>query len=516
MTCADGMLDWQQRLHVPLNEEKLCQPLFAKAVLTACDVLRPSLKSDASASACALVIGPPHSGKSMLTRLAIKKLQDEIRASGHEIVVIQLSGLLHSTPARAWQQLSKQLVEWNANCLLESALPSKMSALDMDADGNGNSQDRNTDDIANRYRDAVQPILARIKETGCGLLLVLDEVHRFANADPLAQTVLYSLLNLLQDRSLRAACIAQTPYIDVTDLLEKRVLSRLSHRKIVVPLVDSSQLIMDFLNEALLSHSIEPRLERSPVPTPLKRRSGRARSVSRTRGVGRRPSRGRESSVAINPQDEKRFAVIKQVLKDDRLRLAIDRHLSRTRIVAPILRAIDSALTLTLGANDLNDDFQSITEEAVSIACDSLMVHDGTNDALSSLTQVQLALLVALRRVEAARFAGTRRDGTDAPERASRIVFTDVYAEYQKLGRMDDGRLAELDVSQCVVELPVAQRAWELLIESGIVMRTGTGPRDSRPVYCAVAAVQIESAVDKNTASSAALRNWARRNVTAC
>lgn len=500
------MDNWRQRLHVPNTVDQLRQPLFSQAVTTACEVLRPSLASDQASSASLLVIGPPASGKSLLTRLVVKKLQDDIICSPRQLVVIQLTGLIHSTPSRAWQQLSQELFMWYEASLRGSAetvdARMKNAAAEL-----LNGSDTEMQDVS-RYQDAVQPALRRIKKTGSALLLVLDELHRFVNADPLAQTVLYSLLNLLQDQSLKAACVAQTTHIDVTDLLEKRVLSRLSHRKIVVPLPDSPQNVIDFISTALLPPSVRP--------VRPSRRRGRGNSRSPARGASR-GGRLSETSYVADIPDATFGVVVELLLQQDTFKERVKRQLARTRVIAPLLRAVDAALSLTeVEDGDGKRNPSLIVKEALSIMQDALRESDASYEAIMSLTQVQLALLIALRRVESARVATKKREGADGFDKTSRIVFLDVYTEYRKLGRMDEGRLAELDVSQSVVELPVAQRAWELLIESGIVVRTGAGPRDGRPIYCAVAAAQVDNAIDKHSGSSTVLKNWAKRAVSKC
>lgn len=477
------MAYWRNKLHRPESSEDLYQEKFSKAVRTACDVLSPSIDDKDASSACVLLIGPPSSGKSLLTRLLIDKLE---HITHREVVVVHLTGLLHSTPTRAWQQLARVLIDWyESQCRTNDAIsPDDLIGV--------NGKDENDADKVDQYRDAMTPALHHLKNSGAALLLVLDQLHRFASADPLAQTVLYSLFNLLQDRSLRAACVAQTSYIDVTDLLEKRVLSRLSHRKIIVPLIESSDQVICFLSTALAP----------VVANQSASRRSRGRELSRERGR-------KGGSV----HDSLHF-LAKELLEHDEFATIVRTHMARTRVIAPILRAVDAALTMTAPSEDAAGS--SAVSNALRIVQSSLSSGDSTVDTVTSLTHLQLSLLVALRRVEGARIAAaTRKEGDNSSvEKGLRLVFGDVFSEYCKLGQMDDGRMAEQDLAQSVADRPVAERAWEVLIESGIVVRTGTGPRDSRPVYCAIAVTQIDAAFDKHVDSLTVLKNWAKRAVT--
>lgn len=484
------MEDWRERLHQPSSPEDLQQPNFTQALDTACNVLTPSLTRESASSACALLIGPPSSGKSLFTRLLIDKLQE---TTSQNLVVVSLSGLLHSKPARAWHHLAHSLINWFEESHQTTSAPSNPVSS-----GNSNDVDAdNTDDI-DRYQCAIQPALQHLKDTGTALLLVLDQLHRFASSDPLAQTVLYSLFNLLQDRSLKAACVAHTSYIDVTDLLEKRVLSRLSHRKIIIPLVESSAEVLDFISTALA-----PLIKNSSPP--LSRGRGRSRGKRRGSGTGRNTT---PAPIAISH-------VVTHLLQQGDFAAIVDHHLARTRLISPILRAVDAALTMTNEADDQETALLA-TDRARATIQDALMSGDSTLDTITSLTQLQLSLLVALRRVEGLKLTAARKDsgGIGSADKNMRIVFRDVFIEYGKLGHMDGGRMAERDLAQTVVERSVAERAWELLIESGIVVRTGAGPRDSRPVFCAVAAAHVDAALDKHPASSAVLRNWAKMAIT--
>lgn len=506
------MKGWRKRLHHPKSVEDLQQKEFNDVVSSTCNVLRPCLMENVSTSVCALIIGAPSSGKSLLTGLVIRQLQQEAKCG---LAVVRLSGLLHNTPAKAFQQVVYQLSAAIA------ALPNTTTVRDFDDENNNantnmNEEDETIVDNEEKIKHLIDPSLDILRSQNCGFLLVLDDIHRFANADPLAQTVLYSLLNLLQDRSLRAACIAQTPFVDVTNLLEKRVLSRLSHSKIVVPLPDSVDNVLGFLRYALIpsaSSSGGSKDGKHAANTNVKaqtttKRRGRARSNSRV-GAG-----GANANALLNEIDVQWKSAVDSLLDHERTRRAIAQHMIRTRVIAPILRAVDAAVLVCIYVTD--SEISIDVNEGVEIIEEYLAVVDTTVEAIMSLTQVELALLFALRRVEAHASSSANEHDSTTASAAKKIVFADVYKEYCKLGRLDEGILAETDVSQPLVERGVAARAWELLVDGGLVVRTGSGPREGRSVYCAVAATQMEQAINKHEASTAVMKHWAKGSVAKC
>lgn len=489
-------IEWRSRLHCPTHVQQLQQPRFEHALRTACQVVLPSLTNLESPSASVVLLGPSSSGKSLLTRFIIDTVSAKIASSsGGQLVVVQLNGLIHSTPTRAWCHVAQTLLDWyRSKC---HGVSDSDSRKYYDIETATNSDDDPA--VVSQLQDTVLPALDHIRKTESGLILVLDHLHRFTSSDPLSQTVLYSLLNFLQDRSLRAACIAQTSIFDITDLLEKRVSSRFSHRKIVMPLIDSYDEIREFLFSALV-----------PISEP----SQTGESIS-SRPGGRGGSRKRASTgkiVQLADPDALR-EVSRTLLTDPRFKDSVNRYLTRSRVVAPILWAVDAALSF-VPHDDKDFNISAAMVKAIAVVIERLGTWDCTEASLTSLTILQLQLLVALCKIEANQVSETargKRDGDAGAAKLARTVFENVYEEYMSLGKMDEGTLAERDVSQNLVDRSVAERAWELLVEGGIVVRTGTGPRDARPVVCSVGKSAVDAAVEKHSGSTTVMRNWARR-----
>lgn len=470
----------------PSTAAALHQPALSRALDDALAVLSPSLTHHAASPASVLLIGPPSSGKSLLTNLLIHALRHRLP---RQLLVVHLSGLLHPTPARAWRHLAHSLLEWHHNRSPSSSPSSPHS--------NGD------DDDISHFQASIQPVLADMRSTSTALLLVFDQLHRFATPDPLAQTVLYSTLNLLQDRSLRAACIAQSTYVDVVDSLEKRVLSRFSHRKIVVPLPADVREVRAFIAAALGEPLAEQDASVTDSDSPALRRSSRSsRSAARPR-------------VSKSRDPRPSTAVAAALLRDERFERVVRRRLARSRVMAPMLRAVDAALQAdACEERGEQADISQRVDVAVDVVRDALDERDAFADALVSLTELQVALVAALRRLErrsARRGGGGGGCGGGVDVTGGRISLRDVYAEYTTMRREDAGRLADVQGGFCAVDFAKAQRAWELLVESGVVVRGGEGgTRDGRRVFCAVGGSEVDLAVQKHASASTVLKQWAR------
>ncbi|KAB8082964.1 hypothetical protein EE612_005000, partial [Oryza sativa] len=137
------------------------------------------------------------------------------------ISVIRLNGMLHSDDNCATKEIARQL------CLEHQLSFSKMA-----------SSDDNTEFMIDMLRE-------------CGLahktiIFVLEEFDLFAQGK---QRLLYSLLDAMQSLTSQAVVIGVSCRLDADQLLEKRVRSRFSHRKLLfVPSsVDSLQRLMEHL-----------------------------------------------------------------------------------------------------------------------------------------------------------------------------------------------------------------------------------------------------------------------------
>ncbi|KAH7657195.1 origin recognition complex subunit 4 protein [Dioscorea alata] len=166
-----------------------------------------------------LLLGPRGSGKISVVELVLADLSAEYPDM---LSVIRLNGLLHSDDNCGLKEIARQL------CLEHQLLFSKMASSD----------------------DNSQFMLDMLRECGLAhktLIFLLDEFDLFAQGK---QRLLYSLLDAMQTLSSQAVAIGVSCRLDADQLLEKRVRSRFSHRKLLfVPLTTEDLKV--FLNHAL-------------------------------------------------------------------------------------------------------------------------------------------------------------------------------------------------------------------------------------------------------------------------
>ncbi|KAK6244296.1 hypothetical protein QUC31_010705 [Theobroma cacao] len=149
-----------------------------------------------------LLLGPRGSGKVAVLELV---LSDLLQQYPEAISVIRLNGLLHGDDNCALKEIARQL------CMEHQLLFSKVASFD----------------------DNSQFLIAMLRECGLAhktIIFVLDEFDLFAQAK---QRLLYSLLDAMQSVTSQAVVIGVSCRLDVDQLLEKRVRSRFSHRKLL-------------------------------------------------------------------------------------------------------------------------------------------------------------------------------------------------------------------------------------------------------------------------------------------
>ncbi|CAI0383313.1 unnamed protein product [Linum tenue] len=217
-----------------LLRSRLCNPSFVfKALSGSPDSNYSKLKFILSSSvteACnnsLLLLGPRGSGKTAVLELVLNDLLEEYPDM---ISVIRLNGLLHNDDNCAFKEISRQL------CVEHHLLFSKMASFD----------------------DNSQFLIAMLRECGLAhktIVFVLEEFDLFAQVKSFyfqgKQRLLYSLLDAMQSITSQAAVIGISCRLDADQLLEKRVRSRFSHRKLLF-LPPSTEIIERLLQHILL------------------------------------------------------------------------------------------------------------------------------------------------------------------------------------------------------------------------------------------------------------------------
>ncbi|KAL3824115.1 hypothetical protein ACJIZ3_020144 [Penstemon smallii] len=149
-----------------------------------------------------LLLGPRGCGKTAVLDLVLEELVEE---HAEMVTVIKLNGLLHSDDNCALKEIARQL------CLENQLLFSKMASFD----------------------DNSLFLLSMLRECGLAhktIIFVLDEFDLFAQGK---QRLLYSLLDAMQSVTSQAVVVGVSCRLDADQLLEKRVRSRFSHRKLL-------------------------------------------------------------------------------------------------------------------------------------------------------------------------------------------------------------------------------------------------------------------------------------------
>ncbi|KAL7110650.1 hypothetical protein ACP275_05G039000 [Erythranthe tilingii] len=149
-----------------------------------------------------LLLGPRGCGKTAVLEIVLEELLKEHPSM---ISVIKLNGLLHSDNNCALKEIARQL------CLEHQLLFSKMASFD----------------------DNSQFLLSMLRECGLAhktIVFVLEEFDLFTQGK---QRLLYSLLDAMQSVTSQAVVVGVSCRLDADQLLEKRVRSRFSHRKLL-------------------------------------------------------------------------------------------------------------------------------------------------------------------------------------------------------------------------------------------------------------------------------------------
>ena len=154
-----------------------------------------------------LLLGPRGSGKSLVLRRA---LRDVTARHGSGVVPVHLSGLVHSDERVALREMARQLDERRGGGT--AALLSRVTEFDALALMAGH--------------------LKHLERTRRSAIFVLDDFDAFAPATR-RQTLLYNLMDALQASAVRAVVVGVSVCVNAAEMLEKRVRSRFSHRRLV-------------------------------------------------------------------------------------------------------------------------------------------------------------------------------------------------------------------------------------------------------------------------------------------
>lgn len=440
-TTAELLASFRSQLFYPSEQVKL--PTLQSTISHLHTLLSTAISTRSSLSL--LLISPPSAGKSIVLNRSLALLPNPP-------ITLQLHGFLHTTPYHAWRSLASQVTDH------EDPLPSSTAEALV----------------------TVNAVLeAKRKQNQC-VLFVFDAFEMFA-CDRDAQSVLYAILNYLQDRNVCAIFIAMSSRFDVTDLLEKRIKSRFAPREIVIPLPNTSNHVIDFLFNVL-----DATIERAPTKKPRKRRR-----LNTRQGM----IEPKESKISQSRKQVRKVA--ETLLQSNQFQSGIDAYLRRSRIMKPILLAFDAAMAFAFEEQVLGTECDSPTDldtrvkKAIDTMWDRLEVHDTQKDIVEEVSAVELALLVSLTKCK-----------------MPKITFSDVYKVYETLGR--ENGMVRGEQTESLVNKSLAEQCWERLVDVGLVFRTGAGPKNRQLVELGVRKNLIDEVLKTHEGASTTMIRWAK------
>lgn len=208
-----------------LLRQRLCDPYFVYSAFKSAPNSNYSklkfLISNTVTEACnnsVLLLGPRGCGKRAVVDMVLEDLKDELP----EIIsAVRLNGLLHSEDNCALKEIARQL------CIENKLLFSKTASFD----------------------DNSQFMIDMLRECGLAhkmIIFVLEEFDLFTQGK---QRLLYSLLDAMQTLTSQSVVIGISCRLDADQLLEKRVRSRFSHKKLLFtpPSSEDMQRLLEHL-----------------------------------------------------------------------------------------------------------------------------------------------------------------------------------------------------------------------------------------------------------------------------
>jgi origin recognition complex subunit 4 len=156
-----------------------------------------------------LLMGSRGSGKTTVLDSALNELT--LRFGPKKVLVVKLSGVLHSDEKVGMREIAEQL------CAASEELEFSRAA-------------GFTENVA-----FMREVLRALERGGRAVIFVLEEFDLFAKGGcKNKQTLLYAVMDLLQQNSVQAAVVGVTARHAAAEMLEKRVRSRFSFRRILL------------------------------------------------------------------------------------------------------------------------------------------------------------------------------------------------------------------------------------------------------------------------------------------
>ncbi|KAK3704823.1 origin recognition complex subunit 4 [Vermiconidia calcicola] len=378
-----------------------------------------------------LVIGARGSGKSALVNQILREQNKEHQDEFH---AVRLNGFIHTDDKIALREIWRQL--------------GREMELDSEEGTAKNYADTLTTLLALLSHPAEQGREQQPDQITKSVIFIIDEFELFASHP--RQTLLYNLFDIAQSRKAPIAVLGLTTRIDAAESLEKRVKSRFSHRYVHLSQPKSFPAFQEACTATIALHHDDLTAEERESLGAHSEVTDKLQKVSKMQ---------RQGALA----DWNAFI---QSLMDHSV---YTQHLRRMYYTTKSVSEFHASMLLFATALSVNSPTTSdelLEHITNSISTSSLLPPDSKLNILSSLSTIQLALLICAARL-------TAIHNTDT------VPFPQAYEEYKvlaskaKLQASASGALAQGAGSR-IWSKDVARGAWEDLIGCGLVMEDGS------------------------------------------
>lgn len=307
-----------------------------------------------------LLVGARGSGKTLVLDSALRQLRE---AHGDGVLPVRLNGMLHADERVAMREIAEQL------CLGFKAEELEFSRAAGFAEN-----------------VAFMREMLRVLENGRrGVVFVLEEFDLFAHRPK--QTLLYAVMDLLQQTQVQAAVVGVTCRHDAAELLEKRVKSRFSSRRILLaPPVGRMRAA------TLVRHALSLPLPPPPPPPPVD--GGEYGGEERRGGAAASPT-GIEPTL-VYPPDPGFAARWNEAVDAAVAQVGVDHTLRAYEALECTPRAASDLALFALACMDR--DKGVIMAKDIMVASQRLL-GDTYVRALSGVSALELCMVVAMSRL---------------------------------------------------------------------------------------------------------------------
>ncbi|KAJ5112537.1 hypothetical protein N7532_000582 [Penicillium argentinense] len=393
-----------------------------------------------------LLLGSRGCGKTAMVETILSSLAKEHSNDFH---VVRLNGFLHTDDRLALREMWRQL-----------------------------GRETNTEDDASKvssYADTMATLLALLSHpeelfganvngnavtAAKSIVILLDEFDLFVTHP--RQTLLYNLFDIAQARKAPIAVIGLTTKVDVTEMLEKRVKSRFSHRYVYIPLPRTYDIFSEIcmasldLNEEESQQIINLLCSENPVLD------------------------GNNWTALLGGWQE----YLKSMWQDKDFQFHLKRIYNQTKSVKEFFTSALLPITdLHLSTHGVDQPTlqiptpKSFTSQTLSCPDPAPLPFSASVSASSSSSSLPLALLVAATRLAALFDPGN--EGVQAQSLAPlALSFPAAYAEYVRLlttAKTSASVSGAAATAGRVWGRDVSREAWEKLVTWGLVTPVGSG-----------------------------------------